>query len=541
MYEDGKTTSPPTAQMQKMTDLERARKQYVVKRNDMIQKSKKTLSLVENKAVNYIFSKVKPGDTPDTIYRFDCQEFYKLMRWRRDSYAFVRQILISIAGKTWSVIDEDGTERVVHWFNTLHLKKDTKGNVISESKLPGRYVEIKIHEDMMHYIFGLEQQRNKNGIYYSGYPYDNTSLFSHTYSSALYELCKSYENLGRWVFEYSTGTENDIQLRVATYKQENIKGSRTGTVFTPIIPKSWSRFTYFDRDVLKCAVAEINMYSDLNVSYEPLKQLHGVKTRRYSSVVFYIKRKNKNEMIISERAKDDAYREFDDQLQARQMTISDFIDMLDPEEEKNRIIDRAKYKIAASCLYDDFTQEEIENLVEEALKHIIPGHVDVANRELWAVDYITYYQDKQASTRKSTRTTPYRRLLESVKKDYDGHAEIMTGYGGVCEKEVQQAEEVYIPQDEDKYTQEPGRTESFVPRPPVAEAGYVEIVSGRTETGNTYEDETDAQDAQVIEGSYTAAEIDDMSVEALDAEIERLEKLKRLKKIKTLKREINDH
>ena len=63
-----------------MTALERARKQNVAKRNDMIQKSKKSLSIVENKAVSYIFSKVKPDDDPDTIYTFDCQEFYRLLR-----------------------------------------------------------------------------------------------------------------------------------------------------------------------------------------------------------------------------------------------------------------------------------------------------------------------------------------------------------------------------------------------------------------------------------------------------------------------------
>ena len=55
------------ADKKQMTELERARKQNVAKRNDMIQKSKKSLSIVENKAVSYIFSKVKPDDDPDTI------------------------------------------------------------------------------------------------------------------------------------------------------------------------------------------------------------------------------------------------------------------------------------------------------------------------------------------------------------------------------------------------------------------------------------------------------------------------------------------
>ena len=107
-----------------MTDLERTRKQYVAKRNDMIQKSRKSLSIIENKAVSYIFSKVKPGDTPDTVYKFDCAEFYRLMRWDRDSYAYLRSLIYSIASQTWGIVDEDGTERIVHWFNTIHLKQD---------------------------------------------------------------------------------------------------------------------------------------------------------------------------------------------------------------------------------------------------------------------------------------------------------------------------------------------------------------------------------------------------------------------------------
>ena len=88
------------ADKKQMTELERARKQNVAKRNDMIQKSKKSLSIVENKAVSYIFSKVKPDDDPDTIYTFDCQEFYRLLRWKKESYTDLRGMLYSIASQT---------------------------------------------------------------------------------------------------------------------------------------------------------------------------------------------------------------------------------------------------------------------------------------------------------------------------------------------------------------------------------------------------------------------------------------------------------
>ena len=204
-----------------MTELERARKQNVAKRNDMIQKSKKSLSIVENKAVSYIFSKVKPDDDPDTIYTFDCQEFYRLLRWKKESYTDLRGMLYSIASQTFGIVDEEtGTEKIVHWFNTIHLKMSKNGKIISDSNLPGRYVEIKIHEDLMEYVFGLEQQRRENNIFYSAYQLQNVSMLTHTYSQNMYELLKSYENIGKWKFEYGTGTENDIQMRIAVYTQE---------------------------------------------------------------------------------------------------------------------------------------------------------------------------------------------------------------------------------------------------------------------------------------------------------------------------------
>ena len=50
------------------------------------------------------------------------------------------------------------------------------GKIISDSNLPGRYVEIKIHEDLMEYVFGLEKQRRENHIFYSAYQISREQL-----------------------------------------------------------------------------------------------------------------------------------------------------------------------------------------------------------------------------------------------------------------------------------------------------------------------------------------------------------------------------
>lgn len=523
-----------------MTELERARKQNVAKRNDMIQKSKKSLSIVENKAVSYIFSKVKPDDDPDTIYTFDCQEFYRLLRWKKESYTDLRAMLYSIASQTFGIIDEEtGTEKIVHWFNTIHLKMSKNGKIISDSKLPGRYVEIKIHEDLMEYVFGLEQQRRENHIFYSAYQLQNVSMLTHTYSQSMYELLKSYENLGKWRFEYGTGSENDIQMRICLYEQEmeapeaapaKGKGGRKrrkvfGTAkLVPVIPSSWSTFHFFERDVLKPVMKEINKYTDIEFDYEPSKvDMTGVKRRKYSTITFYIRKKTPAQKKETDQIIDDAYKDFDDGKIYKQMNLDEFLDTVTVDNEeaariqaeeqakrekkKEKDIAKAVYKIAASCYYDCFKQKEIQHLVEAALKHLSPLRVRREDREMWAIDFIDYYYDKIRATEEETRTTPYRRLLDCVTKDYDGFTEQLTIYDDPSLLE------------DDAYTD---NLEEYI------ETTGEEIpVSGAEKTPEEPIKLPDEKEQPAVEKQDVAGpkDMENMTVEELDVEIERMKKL----------------
>ena len=523
-----------------MTELERARKQNVAKRNDMIQKSKKSLSIVENKAVSYIFSKVKPDDDPDTIYTFDCQEFYRLLRWKKESYTDLRAMLYSIASQTFGIIDEEtGTEKIVHWFNTIHLKMSKNGKIISDSKLPGRYVEIKIHEDLMEYVFGLEQQRRENHIFYSAYQLQNVSMLTHTYSQSMYELLKSYENLGKWRFEYGTGSENDIQMRICVYEQEKEaqeaapakgKGGRKrrkvfGTAkLVPVIPSSWNTFHFFERDVLKPVMKEINKYTDIEFDYEPSKvDMTGVKRRKYSTITFYIRKKTPAQKKETDQIIDDAYKDFDDGKIYKQMNLDEFLDTVTVDNEeaariqaeeqakrekkKEKDIAKAVYKIAASCYYDYFKQKEIQHLVEAALKHLSPLRVRREDREMWAIDFIDYYHDKIKATEEETRTTPYRRLLDCVTKDYDGFAEQLTIY------------------DDPSLLEDDAYTDNFEEY--IETTGEEIPVSGAEKTPEEPIKLPDEKEQPAVEKQDVAGPKDmkNMTVEELDVEIERMKKL----------------
>ena len=543
-----------------MTELERARKQNVAKRNDMIQKSKKSLSIVENKAVSYIFSKVKPDDDPDTIYTFDCQEFYRLLRWKKESYTDLRAMLYSIASQTFGIIDEEtGTEKIVHWFNTIHLKKNKNGKIVSDSKLPGRYVEIKIHEDLMEYVFGLEQQRRENNIFYSVYQLQNVSMLTHTYSQNMYELLKTYENIGRWKFEYGTGTDNDIQMRIAVYTQEmetrddapakNKGGRKRRKVYgvanlVPIIPSSWSTFHFFERDVLKPVMKEINTYTDIEFNYEPSKMdMNGVKRRKYSTITFYIRKKTPAQKKQTDQIIDDAYKDFDDGKIYRQMNLDEFLNTVTvdneeaariaaeeqqkKEEKKERDIEKAVYKIAASCFYDDFKQKEIQHLVEATIRHLRPMRVRQADKEMWAIDFISYYYDKIKATEEDTRTTPYRRLLDCVTKDYDGYESQLTTY------------------DDPSFIEDAAYTEVT----PEEELEEIERISGgdhvRGTAGAEGGDADGREDEQEAGPSGKAGfadspsiNIEDMTVEELD---EQIAKYKKFLELAELHKQVKKH
>lgn len=446
----------------KLTQLEKARKQKVAKRNDMMRSYRQSLSLVENKVVTYVFSKVKPGDSPDTIYRFDCQEFFQIMRYKKQSYSDLRAMLYYIASQTFGIIDEKtGTEKIVHWFNTIHLKKNNDQQIVSDSTLPSRYIEIRIHEDLREYIFDLEKQRVEQNIFYSTYQLQNVSLFKHVYSQHLYELLKTYENRREWTFEYGTGTENDIQMKLAVYAQvpeddgnDETEKKTTGRIkrqrrnvpkYEAVIPETWSKFYFFDRKVLRPSREEINRYTDIEFDYYPSKyDIGGTKRRKYSTITFIIRKKTKEQQKATEEIIDHEYEAFDDQYAYRQLNIDEFIDApenpspspavieeddsIKMQMRKEEIISKAKFKIAASVFYDDFKQKEIQHLMDAALKHFPITRIKREDREMWSIDFISYYYDKIKATDDETKTSTYRRLLDAVTKDYDRIADEPTVY-----------------------------------------------------------------------------------------------------------------
>ncbi len=166
-----------------MNSLQKARENKVVKSSEMVQKGKFYLSLMESKALNYLVSKIKPGDDINTEYCFNCNEFQSIIHRsivsEKNSYTNTKSTLQSISDKGWWIRLEDGKEAYVHWLNVIHLDPGT-GDVI-----------IKFHEDMFPYLYNLSTGDKK---YYIAPRLEETSLMTHKYSPRIYELIRTYLN-----------------------------------------------------------------------------------------------------------------------------------------------------------------------------------------------------------------------------------------------------------------------------------------------------------------------------------------------------------
>ena len=93
-------------------DLKETRNRYVAKENTLIQKSRFSLSDVENKAVCYLISKIQPDDKADKIYTFNCKEFQQLLKWKENSYNYLKATLQNLGDASiWVNKEIDGRQK----------------------------------------------------------------------------------------------------------------------------------------------------------------------------------------------------------------------------------------------------------------------------------------------------------------------------------------------------------------------------------------------------------------------------------------------
>lgn len=228
------------------TDIATRRSYKVVKANEIIQKAKYELTLQELKIMSYCFSMIKPNDTNDTEYTFSIIEFCKVCGIDYDNgknYQNIKKCFTKLLSKVFWIQEEDGSEVSIHWIQKTRINRG-KGKI-----------DIKFDEDLQKYIFGLLEN-------YTQYELLCTLPMSSQYSFRLYELLKSYAFTKKHKFK----TENLKQLLNASH---------------------YENFKDFRRKALEIAIKEINLYTDIEVMYEPI-----TKGRKVIEVYFVINQKD---------------------------------------------------------------------------------------------------------------------------------------------------------------------------------------------------------------------------------------------------------
>ena len=261
-----------------------AREMSVYKRDDMIQKARHRLSTREQKCVLYAISKIKPTDTAFDEFIFDIKDFYMMCGLTDDSYTELKGILKGLSDKSWwAEIDDQGTESLLRWFNTVRSNKRS-----------GK-VTIKFHEDMMPFLLQLTEQNT----FFTQYNLQYVLPMQSQYSPRLYEILKSYQkNNLEWFFE----TDRLKEL---------------------LDCKNYDRWPDFRRFALEPAVKEINKFSDINIAYDVERE-----GRKVTRVIFYMADKKPEALIEAKRA-------IQEKLDG-QLTIDEIIANFDEEDSVKR-------------------------------------------------------------------------------------------------------------------------------------------------------------------------------------------------------------
>lgn len=220
----------------------------VVKSNEIIQRARIDLGIMELKTFAFILSKVKPTDKQGQTYTFSVQEYCRVCGIDETSgknYANVKKALKSLRDKSFWLIDEEGRETTVGWLSKAQIDKRS-----------GK-ATVKLDEDLQKYVVGWFEQ-------YTQYSLCQVLPMQSQYSFLLFELLKSYANLKQHTFDI-----DDLKSKIGGTNYENFKD--------------------FRKNVLEKATKEINIYTDLEISWEPIN-----KGRKVIQIKFYINERDKN-------------------------------------------------------------------------------------------------------------------------------------------------------------------------------------------------------------------------------------------------------
>lgn len=208
----------------------------VFRSNFIIQNSRHNLTANELKCLTYITARLDPavfGKETEYVYSIDdFKNILGITSTGGKAYMLVKDAVQGLRDKIIYVrkTPSTGFSTEMHWLRKADVPDNT-GMVL-----------ISVSENMLEYVYGLKKR-------FVIFLPDIIYSFKHSHSIRLYEILKSYQNLGR------------IEIELHTIKEMMMFDTKKG----------YDNYCNFNTKVLKSAIDEINLNSDIHSNYEPIK------------------------------------------------------------------------------------------------------------------------------------------------------------------------------------------------------------------------------------------------------------------------------
>ena len=232
------------------------REQYVVKANDLIRRTRYSLTSQQQKLVLFAISKIKPDDDIHTEYTFDINELANAcgMKIRDGGYYYdqLKEDLVTLTNRQWCHMP-DGVQKTISWIGDVEIREKNAT------------VAIRFNPHMQPYLFDLKEK-------YTQYRLQSILVFRGKYAIRLYEIMRSYTT--------QRALDDDIEKDIVI----TLEDLRYLLDIQNIYP-TWRELK---RRVIDPAIKEINdRAEDIHVEYEPMRGDH---TRSIEKINFIITR-----------------------------------------------------------------------------------------------------------------------------------------------------------------------------------------------------------------------------------------------------------
>ncbi len=225
--------------------IERNRKYAVCKANELIQSRRFSLSLVEQRIIWYLISKIKPEDIDLKSYKFKIDEFCRICGTEEDNNGnieYIKAVIMKLYTRKFWMMISSTEEAGVGWIEDPIIDHENET------------IDLKINKHLKEYLIDLQ------GLYTT---LDLTVglVLTSKYSIRMYEILKSYAGLKKCEFHV-----------------DRLKKLVNG--------EKYNRFADFRRNILEPSVDEINQFADFKVAYTLEKT-----GKRYTKIYFTMKDK----------------------------------------------------------------------------------------------------------------------------------------------------------------------------------------------------------------------------------------------------------